>query len=173
MDDPDHVVEILLVHGQAREAVEARRRQEVRDRRIVRHGHDLRPRHHDLADDAVGELHGPADDDPLRFLQHAFLRGDGDEHLQLLLAVHAQLVGRTDADPREDRVRAHVHHRDERVHEPVEDVKGVGRPQGKRQRALDGEVLRRELPDHRRDVRHDREGDNEREDLESGVGEGP
>ena len=149
----------------------ARRRQQLLDTHVVGYSDHFGPRDHHLADHAVREFHGAPDDQPFAFLQHALLRRDGDQHLELLFAVHVELVSGTDADPTQDRVRASVHEGDERIHEPVEEVERIGAPERERDRALDRKILRRQLADHDMDVRDHSERQRERDHVQERVGQ--
>src|SRR5437660_474360 len=128
VDDADDMIEIVVEHRETREVMLPRGRDELRDRRVLLHGDDLGPRDHHLANDAVGELHRPPDDHALALLKHALARADRHKHLELLLAVNAQLGARPNSHPEEQRVGARVDQRDERIHEPEEEIEGVRAP---------------------------------------------
>ena len=165
MDDADDVIEVFLIDGEARETMLPSRDQDVGDGRVVRDRDNLGPRHHDLTDDAIGELHRAPYDHALALLQDALPRRDSDKHLQLLFAVNVHVVARADPSDPEDRVRASVHEPDERVHHAVEEIERVGAPERESERALDREVLRCQLPHHDVQIGDDPEGQGEREDL--------
>ena len=85
--------------------------------------------------------------------------------------MHVDLVGWTDSDGAKDRIRARVHERDERVHDSIEEVERIGAPKRERERALDRQVLRRELAHDDVHVRDRREGDRERHNVQVRLGQ--
>src|SRR6185503_13686951 len=76
---------------------------------------------------------------------------------------------RTDAERADDAVRAPRDEPVERTHEPVEEVKRYRTEQRDPERALDREVLRRELADDDVQVRERDERDREREHVIEGL----
>src|SRR5581483_4686016 len=145
VDHADHVVQVLAIHREAREAGLARHGDEAAEIEVLRDGGDLRARDHHLPHDRVGEIERVADDDAFALLQHTLPRRSRDEHLELLVAVHVEVSSRLRAHRTEHRGGAPVHQPDEGIRGAVRVMERVRRPERDRQGPLDREVLWREF----------------------------
>jgi hypothetical protein len=80
--------------------------------------------------------------------------------------VNVERALRSDPERTDDAVRALGDEPVEGTDDPVEEVERIGAQQSDTERALDGEVLRRQLADDDVQVRDDHERDGEREHVE-------
>jgi hypothetical protein len=177
--DPDDIVEIATMHRRPRVSGGHQPRDGGVDRFVVCERDDLGTRQEDLAQGAVGELEGSADDRALLLGQ---LRLDRDHVPQLLLG-HVLAVHRRVAPEQPDH---QIGGAAEQPHRRTGDGRERGERTGGEQppalRPLHGHSLGSQLPDHQRhECQHHRHEHDRgrtrgpaqgREDLDERLGEG-
>ena len=124
--------------------------------------HDVGPRHHDLGDLLRGEVEDLVEHLLLGLLELTDVLRRGDRVTDVLTRVreHPRGCG-LDAQQTEHGVRRHLQQPHDRMRQTAEEVERDGEHDGERLRLLQRHRLGHELAEHDREVREDREGDQE------------
>ena len=162
VEDAQHVVERAAVDGVARE----RRVDDGSKRFLRRHlrgdRNDVGPRHHHLGHLLRGEVEDLVEHLLLGLLEltHVLRRADAVADVLARVREHPGR-GRRHAQQPENGVRRHLQQPDDRVRDPAEQVERTGQHHGEAFRLLQRHGFRHELAEDDRDVREEREREEE------------